>query len=471
MTRRLPLDLLSSDELLRGLHELNPWWETGRVPEILRRHEDRPLTEPLRERVEALGAGGRLVLMGPRGVGKTALLYRLADVLLSGGMHAANILYLPLDHPFLRFCDAPAMLGLWRLHLHPQGPTALLLDELPRDAESRAWIDDVSGPGKDEVKILATASHGGADWDSIRLPPVSFREFVRLRRQAPPAPVPVDPLLQRGLHGWTRSDLLALADELDPLLDGYLLRGGFPMAAAGEEDPFHLQRRLRAEVFEQTLVRDIGSVIGVRYTVELERLFLLLCLRTAGILNVRRVSQELGIGSPTVVHYVKLLEETFLCDSTVNVARHLGQARRSQSKVYAADCGLRNAVLLRPRSALQDPAERRALLETVVFLHLRDYAAKRGLEVAYWRDGKGHVDLVLSGDNVLFPVQVAGERAEHAPATRALAMFADRHPGSMTGLMISADTVLSPSPGPLFDRIAPSLPVSVFLYGLDAPGS
>jgi hypothetical protein len=245
-----------------------------------------------------------VLLSGPRRVGKTTVLYQLAEALLGEGLEPRSILYLSLDHPVLKLLGLRDILALYHAHIQGEGrPTVLLLDEVQY---ARAWETEVKllvdhGPN---YRIVATGSasvvhrdrlaeSGVGRWVTVQVPTLSFYEFVRIRGEPLPS---LDPGLRpQDLFALPAADLLQVAAQLRPLLplfQRYLLVGGFPETAR-QEDIGLCQRLLREDVVERVLKRDMTALFGVRNVNELERLFIYLCLHTGGILAHQTVAKTL----------------------------------------------------------------------------------------------------------------------------------------------------------------------------------
>ena len=110
------LDLLFSDEdyvheiingpdaggqRLRLLSEQNPWHQSGSVPAVLAPPTERPLARVLWRRMIEDGLLRWHVILGPRRVGKTTVMYQTVARLLAEGIERHRIWWLRLDHPLL----------------------------------------------------------------------------------------------------------------------------------------------------------------------------------------------------------------------------------------------------------------------------------------------------------------------------------------------------------------------------------
>lgn len=119
-TDEVDLDLLFSDEnyineiingpdaggqRLRLLSDQNPWHSRGVVPATLAPPTERPLARVLWRSMLADGLLRWHVILGPRRVGKTTVLYQTVARLLAAGIERHRVWWLRLDHPL--FMDVP----------------------------------------------------------------------------------------------------------------------------------------------------------------------------------------------------------------------------------------------------------------------------------------------------------------------------------------------------------------------------
>src|SRR5262245_54490650 len=128
MPEEAPLRLLQPEDVLRVLHGFNPWWtsRTVSIPPFHRLAFDacsRYLFD------ESIRRG--VLISGPRRVGKTTVLYQLAQTLLARKVAPQAILYLSLDHPVLKLLRIDQILAEYHAQVHPEGePAVFLLDEV-----------------------------------------------------------------------------------------------------------------------------------------------------------------------------------------------------------------------------------------------------------------------------------------------------------------------------------------------------
>lgn len=423
-------------EVLSVLQGFNPWWSGAPVnAHSFRRLAFHACLEFLRqEKVRRA-----VLLSGPRRVGKTTILTQLAAALLEQGIESKSILYLSLDHPLLKLLKLPKILRLYHEEIFPAGkPAFLLLDEIHYSSEWELQLKQLVDH-KPEYRILATGSasvvHNGklaesgvGRWVKVPIPTLSFYEFVRIRGEEPPH-IPQG-VIPSDLFTMTQADLLGLAASLRPLMplfSRYLLVGGFPETAK-QNDIGICQRLLREDVVERVLKRDMTMLFGVRSIDDLERLFIYLCLHSGGIFAVQTVAKELGSTTVTVANHISLLEQANLIYRVAPDAIGGKKILKARYKVYLVDAALRNAVLLRGESVLQDPKQMGDIVETAVLRHLYAYHYRETPRITYWRESRTEreVDIIIKTPNITIPVEVKYREDETLTPASGLAIYCQK---------------------------------------------
>ena len=91
---------ISKEDIILRLQFDNPWWESGSKEKII--YEDKPRRkyfETFSKNILDTSVRRAIVLMGPRRVGKTVMVYHSIRLLLDIGFSAKNILYVSLETP------------------------------------------------------------------------------------------------------------------------------------------------------------------------------------------------------------------------------------------------------------------------------------------------------------------------------------------------------------------------------------
>jgi hypothetical protein len=382
-------------DIMTILEDRNPWWREPAARLSLGHPVRRDLQPRVLERIGRSDDRRAMLILGPRQVGKTTLLAQVADDLLNDGFPAANLTY--FDFSDDRLVDEVSARQV--VEVKPPGvdsdlPRVFLLDEISRSVNWDLWLKGAVDRGEGRIVATDSASSllrdGGREsgqgrWDELRLEGLSFTEFARLNGD--------------GREG---------ADEVfarqPNLVERYLALGGFPEHARSD-DPAEVRLRLRSDVVERAILRDLAG--RVDDPLRVRDLFVYLMQESGGELNASNRGRDLGVDRRTVGAWVDLLEDTFLL---MPLGREGGKASarlRGRPKLYAADHGLVNAFAASPAPGRDDEV-RSKVFEAVVFRHLREVIDGNPDEgLSYLRGSRGkEVDFVVRAGGESIAVEV-----------------------------------------------------------------
>lgn len=247
---------------------------------------------------------------------------------------------------------------------------------------------------------------GVGRWHTLRLSTLSFFEYLQLKQVAVP-PLPELDSLAR-LFDWQPGRFAAVAADAASLVahfHEYLLRGGFPQSAL-MGSVTAAQKLLREDIVDKVLKRDMTALFGVRHVLELEQVFLYLCLYGGGLLDIQALCRDLELKKPTVNNFINLLESTHL----IYKLKPFGYGKeilRARYKIYLADAAISPSVLLRGTSLLEDPAGLGLAVETALFRHVFACYYSQSVGFSYWRGKRDReVDIVAEIEGRLIPFEV-----------------------------------------------------------------
>ena len=352
------------------------------------------------------------MILGPRRVGKTTVLYQTVRHLLGEGIDPGRIWWLRMDHPLLMPFDLGSMVRSVKdvLAADNSAPLYLMLDELVYAKDWDLWLKtfyDERWP----VRIAATSSataalrerrleSGVGRWSERYLTPYLFPEYLDLVGQ----PYEID-------HGRTLAETLRslrrgrYADlDLVAARRRFMLVGGFPELIAAdrarerpdEDIVLESQQILRSHAVERAVYKDIPQSFGVDNPILLERLLYVLAAQITGILSPSKISRELGMSQPTFDRYLSYLEHTFLVFTLPNYSGREATVQKRGRKVYFHDGAVRNAALQRGLAVLDNPTELGFLIENLVVASLQAHALRSGVRLHHWREGNNEVDLIYA---------------------------------------------------------------------------
>jgi len=414
--------IIPESEIISVLREFNPWWygqELGSLPSW-----SRSAGSEIQQWV-ASDAKRALLLLGPRQVGKTTLFRQTIRDLLEHGTDPRSILYVTFDSPQLKLAGADQLLRVWKnlWSEPPQSPIYLFLDEIQYVADWQTWIKH-QVDFHPEWRIAATGSaiplsespeSGVGRWKTIKLPTLSFYEYLRLRKVELPTAIPkVESFLE--LPDWNAGDFAMVSAAAEPLVahfHEYLMRSGFPEPAQATTVA-ECQRLLREDAIDKVLKRDMTAIFGVRSILEMEKLFIYLCFHDGGIVNPGTLAKELeGVSKQTVVNFLEIFEASHLL-YRLRPHGYGKEVLRGQSKYYLADPAISGSVLLLGERLLEAKEKLGAAVEAAFYKHLFTRYYSQAIAFSYWqskKDRNKEVDVIGELGDQLIPFEVKYEDA------------------------------------------------------------
>jgi predicted AAA+ superfamily ATPase len=406
--------IVTDAELYAVLRQFNPWWGGGRFSELPGWR--RAAFAEIASWAQNPPGGRALVLSGARQVGKTTLFLQIIDDLLNQGIRPQNIIYATFDHPLLKLVGVEKVLQLWEHNDPPaDGPQYLFLDEIQVVRDWQTWLKlQVDFEKRRRIAVTGSATplsregqeSGVGRWHTVRLATLSFYEHLNIRKLPFPQVEEVSSLAK--LFDWTPGHFLKVAQDarsLVPLFNDYVLRGGFPQVALQDKIETG-QRLLREDIVDKVLKRDMTALFGVRRVVELEQVFLYLCLHNGGILDLPGICKELQLKRPTVASFIDLLEATHLVYRLLPFG-YGKEVLRGRAKIYLADPAIGPSVLLKGKALLQDDTGLGMAVETAFFKHVFTRYYRTSVGFSYWRDRSGaEVDIIADVAGRLVPFEV-----------------------------------------------------------------
>ncbi|HSS75736.1 MAG TPA: DUF4143 domain-containing protein, partial [Thermoanaerobaculia bacterium] len=180
--------------------------------------------------------------------------------------------------------------------------------------------------------------------------------------------------------------------------------GGFPEYVLQEDYP-EVRRRLRSDIAERAILRDLsGHGVDVE---QVKDLFAYLLQDSGAEFNAEAKARDLNADASSVRDWARLLVDTLLVSSLDSFNRNAAAGLRSKAKIYAADPGLVMAFAPLPA---QNPSVRARTFEAAVFRNLRETARELEGRVNYFRHAEGlEVDFVFEDQRGLVAIEVTSE--------------------------------------------------------------
>jgi len=401
--------LFSDEKLLNLLLQYNPWWKNGALPAVYNPPQRRYAFYEIKKILARKELRRFVIISGARRVGKTTIMYQLIADLLKQGISPRNIVYLSFDNPIIKLGGFERVLQVYDTAFPVEGEVYFFFDEVQYAKEWDNWIK-VLYDQRPMLKLVATGSaspileKGAAEsgvgrWQLLRLPTLSFYEYCELLQLEARPSLPVG-LRPTQLHKMKRADLIEIMSKLAPLtqhFNRYLCVGGFPELALASDDR-EAQRILREDVVDKVIKRDLLMLFNVRNPLQLEKVFLYLCMNSSNLINFATMSKELDdMNKATLANYVELLKQSNLIYISEPIGLEGKSILKGRPKIYVADAAIRNAVLML-EDVIANSEEMGVMVETTIYKHITSFYYQTTSQVGYYRRNYGNqkeIDVVV----------------------------------------------------------------------------
>ncbi len=256
-----------------------------------------------------------ILLFGPRQVGKTTLLKKIASecsepfILLNG------------DEPDIRelFRDASStvlknLFGSNKL---------ILIDEAQRieqiGLKLKLAFDNIPG-----IQIIATGS-SSFELANMANEPLTGRKF------------------EYHLYPFSFEELASHNNELEEkrLLNERLIYGSYPDVVNNPDNKVEILNTLT----NSYLYKDLFLIDGIKKSTLFEKLAKALALQLGQEVSYNELAQLLGVDKNTVEKYIDLMEQAYIIHKLPTLSRNVRNELKKGKKIYFYDNGIRNAII------------------------------------------------------------------------------------------------------------------------------
>lgn len=445
---------IAKDDILARLAFDNPWWDTqSQRPIAFEEQPRRSYFEPFYRTVTNHSLRRAVVLMGPRRVGKTVMVYHCIKALLDSGVPPQSIFYvsletpiytgLPLekllnhfhelfghgrDAPLYVFFDEVQYLRQWEIHLKS------LVDSYP----SHRFV--ATGSAAAALRLKSQESGAGRFTDQV-LPPLTFAEYLRFIGREAELTEPTDEQLHDPkAMGYRVRNI----DQLNHEFVNYLNYGGYPEAVFSRTVRADPGQYIKSDIIDKVLLRDLPSLYGITDIQELNRLFTTLAYNTGNEVSLDELSKTSGVAKNTIRRYLEYLEAAFLIRRVERIDQNAKRFKRATAfKVYLNNPSMRAALFgtIQPDSPAMG-----ALTETAIYSQWQHH---QQAELYYARWNTGEVDIVHLGGPELRPQWAVEVKWSDRPYQSRGELdncveFACKHPAIEGPMLITSKTVTDP---------------------------
>jgi len=388
---------ISKNQVLDRIRFENPWWKNGQIESDYDEMNRRLYFDLFKPLVSNNDVRRAVVLMGPRRVGKTVMLYHMVQDLINGGHNPKKIAFITIENPIY---NNVVLDDLYKLSKEASGDQSgedwvIIFDEIQycKDWELhlKTLVDSyrnvkfvVSGSAAAALNYASTESGAGRFTDFL-LPPLTFYEYIHLKGY--------DTLINPTLIEWSGKEIefftTPFINDLNEHFLDYINFGGYPEVIFSDTIKSNPGRYIRQDIIDKVLLRDLPSIYGINNTLELNSLFTTISYNTGAEFSLETLSKESQLPKNTIKRYLEYLEAAFLIKKVSRIDQSGKRFKRENYfKLYLTNPSLRSA-LFSPISANSEHIN--LMVETAIF---SQWMHRDWFTPWYARWNKGEVDLV-----------------------------------------------------------------------------
>ncbi len=287
-----------------------------------------------------------IVIVGSRQVGKTTLMKQVFDEIESRSKLWFDFDN-PLDQKIFEDIDYKNIYErILKMVNNNKERLFIFIDEIQNYPEItkiiKYFIDYygvkfiVTGSSSFYLKNLFPESLSGRKF-LYQLSPLSFREYLYFRDKIARA----DAIISDINNVIKNYDYL-LCKKLESDYEEYLKFGGFPEVVLIDDN--ETKKQILRNIFASFFEKDIQIIADYKNIRELRDLILLLVPRVGSLIDVTRISSELGISRVKIYSYLEFLEKTFMIKLISKFSKGIDRSVAGGKKIYFNDTGILNAI-------------------------------------------------------------------------------------------------------------------------------
>ncbi len=381
----------------------NPWWTESGIPDFYKNMSPRLYLDIFYPLVAETRLRRALILMGPRRVGKTVMMYHSIQRLIDKGVSPQNIIYISVETPIYNNIYLEQLFNLACQILNKntnREQMFVFFDEIQYlknwEVNLKSLVDTypnvkfvASGSAAAELKRRSNES-GAGRFSDFSLPPLTFYEYIHLKGYEN---LMLPTTIEWNGHQLDTYNTIDIT-RLNGLFLDYINYGGYPEVVFSDKIRENPGQFIRHDIIDKVLLRDLPSLYGISDVQELNSLFTMIAYQSGSQFSYEGLSKESGVKKDTLKKYINYLEAAFLIKvihRTDDTAKRY--QRETQFKIYLTNPSLRCA-LFQPITELDQDVIGN-MVETALYAQ---WIPRIGVDIHYanWRNGKneGEVDIV-----------------------------------------------------------------------------
>jgi predicted AAA+ superfamily ATPase len=390
----------SKDQIIERIKFENPWWQSKKIDSYYSRMKRREYFRLFFPLVAEKKIKRAVVLMGPRRVGKTVMLFHTIQGLIEGGIPAQNICYFSVETPIYNGMGLEELVSLYLeiIESDQKKDLYIFFDEIQYlknwEVHLKSLVDSyhtlkftVSGSAAAALKLKSQESGAGRFTD-FGLPPLTFHEYLELRNSGEIIEELGGPNIDPELIDDSFNYRIADINVLNAHFIDYINFGGYPEVSLSPSIQENPGRYIRNDIIDKVLLRDLPILYGIEDIQELNSLFTYIAYNTGMEMSLDSISKSSGVAKNTIKKYISYLEAAFLI-KIVHRIDNSGKIfqRANFFKIYLTNPSLRCALFSPIRES--DPVID-SLVETAIYAQW--IHGSHPLYYARW--DKGEIDIV-----------------------------------------------------------------------------
>jgi predicted AAA+ superfamily ATPase len=360
--------------------------------QYIKRDIFKPLTETLKR-------GKSVILLGPRQTGKTTL--------VSGIKHDLYINLMNTKER-IRYESNPAILISEAKNLHKKlkRKPMIIIDEIQKVPELTDNIQVIID--NNEAIFVITGSSARKIKNLLPGRVIKFNMYPLSIHELTDLDLDLETLLSYG-------SLPGILDISDPTLKEVELDS-------------YVNLYLEEEIRKEALVRNVGAF---------SNFLQLAALESGNLINLQRISQDVGVARSTIAEYYQILIDCMLADKIEPLTTSTSRHKLTKSPKYIFfDLGVRMLAAKDHLPTLKDVSH---LFEQFIGLELLKLLSfkKRKAKLLFWRDHAGpEIDYVLYQEQNYIPIEVKWSTQPTVKDTKHLQKFMQEYKTEGFGYII-----------------------------------
>lgn len=363
-------------QIIDYIREFNPWWEGKFKLEYIER-------EVYQEIKKFLDMPQIIALTGLRRVGKSTIMMKIIEELLSSGFSPQNIFLFSFDD--FKNGDLREVIKEYeRVNKKKlsEEKFLFLFDEIQKIDNWQEQIKIIYDIYKNNLKMIVSGSESlfirkkskeslaGRIFE-FKIDTLNFKEFIKFK-------------------GVSYGPIELYKEEYSRLFEEFTLSGGFP-ELVNVNDKEKIKKYIKEGIRDKVLYKDIPSLFKINDISILDSILSTITENPGQLIELSSFSSECNISRPTLANYLRYLEDSFLIKKLYNFSRNKRKIERKLKKYYPA--------LISVNILFNDDAlSKSKVFENIVINQIKtDF---------FWRDPyKNEVDAVLSGKEIV-PIEI-----------------------------------------------------------------